>query len=131
MGKDKDEKLEPTEAIPQEIPIESTYSMALRKEGTSSDDPNRDEFGDADTDRFDLVERAGALAIASKLPTQLIFTLRNIRSLNAACFFCKKMDCDQIFMSRSLVPNKTRAYAVHSVCVFDHGQLQDLPSEGL
>ena len=132
MGdEDNDDNLEQAEAIPKEIPHESSYSMAIRKKRVPSEDSDRAEFGDADTERIDFVQGVGTLAVASKVPTQLIFTLRNIKSLNARCFFCKELECDQVFMSKSLAPGKTRAYAAHSACVFDHLQLQDLPSGGL
>ena len=127
-SKDDDDSLEHTEAIPEEIPHESSHTVAVRGRGTQSPDTDRTDFGDADTDRVDFIEGRGDLAPAGKVPAQLTFTLRNIRSLNAKCFFCKEQDCDQVFMVKSLVPGKTRAYAAHSTCVFDHLQLQDLPS---
>jgi len=58
----------------------------------------------------------------------LRFALRKIRSAKAPCFFCAEFECDQVFMAKSQTPEKTRAYAVHTACIFDHEQLQDLGS---
>jgi hypothetical protein len=131
VSEDNDDNLESTEAIPEEITHESTYSMDFRKKRASGDDPDGASIGDADANRVDVVEGRRLPSSPSEVTAQLVLTLRNIRSLNAKCFFCKKFECDQVFVAKSLIPGKTRAYAVHSICVFDHSQLQDLPSESL
>lgn len=130
MPKDKNDIVEDTEAVPEEIPHESSRTMAAREEGTEDTDPYRACPGEADTDRFD-VTHDGELIVASKLPSSLRFTLRNILSMNAKCFFCKEEECELVFMAKTPVPEKTRAYAVHARCVFDHEHLQDLPSGGV
>jgi hypothetical protein len=130
MPKDKDDSLENTEAVPKEIPSESSSTVGLPIEGYEDTDLDRACVGEADTDRFD-VSGGGQLIVAPKLPTSLRFSLKNIRSLNAKCFFCKELECDLVFMAKSSLPAKTRAYAAHSDCVFDHEMLQDLPSGGL
>jgi len=129
MPKDKNDSLEDTEPTREEIPHKPLGTLAIGETGTQRSNPDGEDFGDADTDRFDIVEgHRGEIAVASKTPKQLTLNLRSIRSLNANCFFCKELECDQVFVAKSASPGKTRAYAVHSACVFDHEHLQDLPS---
>lgn len=130
-NKDDNDNLEPAEAIPEAIPHESSRKVVVQIEDEDDPHPDGDDIGDADTDRVDLSKAGGELLVRSKIPASLNFTLRNIRSMNAKCFFCKELDCDLVFMAKTLTPGKTRAYAVHSNCVFDHHQLQDLGSGGL
>jgi hypothetical protein len=132
MSEDDDDILEHPEPTRKEISLEPIGTLAIGEQGAQGPNSDGASVGEADTDRFDIVEgRRGDLAIASKAPKQLILNLRAIRSLNAKCFFCKELECDQVFVAKSASPGKTRAYAVHSTCVFDHAQLQDLPSESL
>lgn len=132
MNEDKDDILEHTESTREERHLKPSGSLAIREQGAHGSDSDRAGLGDADTDRFDIVEgRRGDPVISTKAPEQLTLNLRSIQSLNAKCFFCKELECDQVFVAKSASPGKTRAYAVHSTCVFDHEHLQDLPSGNL
>jgi hypothetical protein len=129
-NKDDNDNLEPDEAIPEAIPHETSREMVAGVKTEDGPYPDGDPIGEADTDRFDLTSSGGELLVREKTPTSIRFDLKSIRSLNAKCFFCKEEDCDLVFMAKSALPEKTRAYAVHTNCVFDHELLQDIGSQG-
>jgi hypothetical protein len=134
-SKDEHDKLEPNrngDAAPEHIAPETTSPTGISTDGKAEGDLHfdRGDPGAADTDRHEFrTGRDGELRIC-KDPTSLSFGLTPIKSLNAKCFFCKELECDLVFMAKSRVPSRTRAYAVHSECVFDHEDLQALGSRG-
>lgn len=120
------------EAIPEEITSETAYSIRLpREESPEGVHPNGDDLGEADTDRHEFGDELGdGLQDPRAAPKSLSFELKEIASLNAKCFFCKDEGCDLVFLARSAIPGKTRGYAVHTDCVFDHEHLQAIGSGG-
>lgn len=119
------------DAAPEADTSETAYSIILPKhEGSEGVHPDGDDFGEADTDRHELGDECTGIQAPRESPTSISFELKNIRSLNAKCFFCKADGCDQVFLSRSAIHGKTRGYAVHSDCVFDHERLEAIGSGG-
>jgi hypothetical protein len=119
MGDDKNK-----DAIPQHITGERSkapteYTLDLEDVGTADED-----FANADTDEMTPA------APSSSRPT-VTFRLLNIASNFAPCFFCGEDACDMTFVAKSRLPRKTKAYAVHAECVFDHEELQVVGSGGL
>lgn len=124
-GDDEDDAV-PTHITRTKAPTE--YSVDLADVGDDDDD----EFANADTDTMTLSGPGGELLAPSKSsPMAVSFRLLKIASTFAPCLFCGEVACDMTFVAKSHVPTKTKAYAVHSECVFDHEELQALGSGGL
>jgi len=131
-GKPTNDELEPTgdrDAVPEEIASETAYSVRVSPQEDETDvHPDRNQFERADTDRHELGDDP-ADAGHRENPTSLTFSLVPIQSMHAPCFFCGERGCEQVFMARLLPPLKTKAWAVHNECIFDHERLQELASE--
>lgn len=142
MGGEKDDDADYGDAVPSHITktkAPTEYSVDLDDLGgedfLSPDkvDELEDAFANADTDTMDTApgRKDRSKMLAALKPEFVMFRLLKVASNFAPCFFCGAQACDLTFVTKSHEPGKTKAYAVHSHCVFDHEELQALGSGGL
>lgn len=125
MG-DADDKLESARARRKTIPLGEVVEEDLpEEEGTHvyTYGPRKRLPRGRDTVPIEDFSFVGSF------PASIAFSLLGIRT-SKPCFICEEGGCELIFSVKSTKRGKTKTYAVHAECVFDHRALEAVGSRG-